>query len=402
MFISPRGVRQWGYPIMRFLVALRLAGTAVLAIAGAVPAYGAEPEPAASPVDLAALATIDGSAALNGNDPGGNLTGIVRLIGDLDLDRLAGWRGASLHAHALASFGTRPNDRAATMQGVNNIEVAENRAKLFELYAEQQLGQQGSSLRLGFSDLNSEFYATDSSALLLAPAFGIGSELSATGPNGPSLFPSTALTARVHLAAGGASYVNLAVVNAEAGVLGDRAGIRPLLAKGALLIAEAGIAGERKLALGGWAYTHRQDDLRDTDAAGDPLRQTAFGVYVLLNQPLTDKLALFTRAGVSDGRTTPYKGGWQAGLLWSGPLPARPEGLFSIGVNQAFLSRRHRSNQADAGMPTGPVETGFELTYADTVLRGVQIQPDLQWIRKADRVGSHDAVVATLRLSLSL
>lgn len=387
---------------MRFLAALRLASTVALAFGGAVPAIGAEPDAVAGPIDLSALATVDASSTLNGNDPGSNVTGIVRLIGDLDLDRLAGWRGATIHAHALASFGTRPNDRAATMQGVNNIEVAENRAKLFELYAEQQLGGRGSSLRLGFSDLNAEFYATDASALLLAPAFGIGSELSATGPNGPSLFPSTALTARLHLATGGKSYLNVAAVNAEAGVLGDRGGIRPLMAEGALLIAEAGIAGDSKLALGGWAYTKKQDDLRETDLAGDPLRQTAFGVYVLLDQPLNDKLSLFTRAGISDGRSTPYKGGWQAGLLWTGPLAARPEGTFSIGVNQAFLSGRHRANQADAGMPTGSVETGVEITYADEVLPHVQLQPDLQWIRKADRIGPRDAVVATLRLNLSL
>lgn len=385
---------------MHYISTARLAGVLALAMAGATPVFAAESEQA-GPLDLSALATVDVSSTVNGNDPGSNVTGIVRLIGDLDLEALAGWRGASIHAHGLASFGTRPNDRAATMQGVNNIEVAENRAKLFELYAEQQLGESG-SLRLGFSDLNAEFYATDHSALLLAPAFGIGSELSATGPNGPSLFPSTALTARLHLETGGKSYLNLAVVNAEAGVLGDRAGIRPLLAEGALVIGEAGIAGETKFAIGGWAYTRNQDDLRETDAAGDPLRRAAYGVYLLFDQALNDRVSLFARAGISDGRTTPYTGGWQAGLHWSAPLAGRPEGVFSIGINQAYLSRRHRDNQADARLPTGPVETGVELTYADKILPGVQIQPDLQWIRKADRIGPRHAVVAALRFNLSL
>lgn len=387
---------------MRFLAALPLAGAAAVAVAAAVPAGAAEPGAPSRAVDLAALATVDLSATPTGTDPGSSLTGIARLIGELDLEQLAGWHGTRIHAQALASFGTRPNDRAGTLQGVNNIEVAENRIKLFELYAERQLGGRGSSLRLGFSDMNAEFYATDSSGLLLAPAFGIGSELSATGPNGPSLFPSTALTARLHLATGANSYLNLAVVNAEAGVLGDRAGIRPLLAEGALLIAEAGLAKAGKLALGGWVYTKRQDDLRNADQAGNPLRQRAFGVYMLLDQPLHENLSLFARAGVSDGRTTPYKGGWQAGLRWSAPLHSRPESGLSLGVNQAFVSGRYQANQADAGLPTGPVETGVELSYADTILPHLQIQPDLQWISRTDRIGPRQAVVATLRLNLSL
>jgi porin len=76
--------------------------------------------------------------------------------------------------------------------------------------------------------------------------------------------------------------------------------------------------------------------------------------------------------------------------------------VFSIGMNQAYLSDRYRANQADAGLPMGSTETGVELTYADEVLPGLQLQPDLQWIRKADRIGARNAFVATLRLNLSL
>ena len=381
---------------------IKLASTVALALAGATPAWAGDAAEPATPLEVAALATVDLSTTPNGADPGSDLTGIVRVFADLDLDALAGWHGGSIHAQALASFGTRPNDRAATIQGVNNIEVPENRAKLFELYLEQQLGGSANTLRLGFSDLNAEFYTTDSSALLLAPAFGIGSELSATGPNGPSLFPSTALTARLHVESATGTYLNLALVNAEAGVLGDRAGMRPLLAQGALVIGEAGITGKTKLALGGWTYTRSQDDLRDTDGAGNAVQRSAYGAYLLFDHALNDRVSLFARAGLSDGRTTPYTGGWQAGLLWSGLVPARPDGAFSIGINQAYLSNRYRANQADGGQPTGSAETGIELTYADTILRQLQIQPSLQWIRKADRIGPREAVVATLRFNLSV
>lgn len=147
-------------------------------------------------------------------------------------------------------------------------------------------GPRHGSLRLGFSDLNAEFYSNEAAGLLLAPAFGIGSELAATGPNGPAIFPSTALTARLRLEPGRNSYVQGAVVNAEAGVLGDHGGIRPLFGKGALLIAEIGTTGPVRLAAGLWRYTRRQENIRPRDTAGDPLRRRARGGYALAEVPL--------------------------------------------------------------------------------------------------------------------
>ena len=80
---------------------------------------------------------------------------------------------------------------------MNNIEVAETRFKVYEAWIEQGFGDGRVSLRAGLYDLNSEFYTNDAAGALIAPPFGIGSELSATGPNGPSIFPSTALAVRL-------------------------------------------------------------------------------------------------------------------------------------------------------------------------------------------------------------
>lgn len=340
------------------------------------------------------LVTTSGKAA-----NGATYTGIVRTNVNLDLGQLTGWGGATLHAQGIVSLGKRPNDRAGTIQGINNIEVPENRAKIFEFYLEQKLGGDRTSLRLGFSDLNSEFYATDSSALLIAPAFGIGSELSATGPNGPSLFPSTALGARINVGGDQGTYARAAVINAAAGVLGDRGGIRPMFDAGALAIVEGGCGGSRKLAIGGWTYTARQNDLRDVDSAGLPMQRTAFGGYVLADVPVTAKVSAFVRVGISDARTTPFKGGWQAGVMVADPLASRPHGQLSFGLNQAWLSHRYRANVSDGGGDFGPSETGAELTYADQIGPRLTVQPDLQLIWKADRQGPQSPLaVATLRV----
>ena len=95
---------------------------------------------------------------------------------DGDLERAVGWKGATVHAYVLNNMGGRPNDVAATLQGVDNIEVSRERLRLYELWIEQSLAGGAASVRAGLYDLNSEFYATGASDLLIAPPFGIGSE----------------------------------------------------------------------------------------------------------------------------------------------------------------------------------------------------------------------------------
>ncbi len=377
--------------------------SAIAAMASATPACAeASEKHGAVAIDANYVHDLVGIA--QGQQTGLRRTDLLSLTADLSLGELAGWKGTSLHFKAIAGTGEQPNALAGTMQGINNVEVSTNRVRLFEAYVEQDLPKLHASLRIGFSDLNSEFYANDAASLLIAPAFGIGSELSATGSNGPAIFPSTAATVRVKVQPGDSSYVQFAAVNAESGVLGDQGGVRPLLRSGALLIAEAGMTGKVKLALGAWSYTRRQDDIRLTTPAGDPVASRARGGYLLAEAPVfSDSLRGFLRAGISDGDTTPYSGGWQAGLLANGLVPHRPDSQLSLGVNQAYLSPKFRANAADAGEAMRAAETAFELTYADKLAPWLTVQPDIQYVWNPSRAtGARNALVFTLRLRAGL
>lgn len=326
------------------------------------------------------------------------------VVADLDLDRLVGWRGGQAHVHVLNNLGGIPNDRAATLQGVNNIEVPSQRLRVFEAWIEQRFGDH-TSVRVGLYDLNSEFYSNDAAGLLIAPAFGVGSEIAATGANGPSIFPSTALAVRVdrQLDAAG-SYGRLAVLNAAAGTLGDPQGVNLSFDSGALLVGEVGIVNDRgKLGLGGWTYTARHDDVDAVDAMGEPLRRRAWGGYAIGELQLRDRegapgIAAFVRAGVSDGRTTPFRGGWQAGLLMTRAIPGRADSQLSFGVNQAYLAHGYRRLRARDGVATVPAETAFELTYSDRLAPWLSVQPDLQLVvDPAGEAGRGAVFVAGLR-----
>ena len=395
---------------------LAAAGLGPAASVALVPAAAAQTAPAtAQPVPDAPRAIgIDARYVLDaiGNVAGGDARGVrllgnVEVTGDGDLDRLVGWRGAHAHLHLLGNHGGSINALSGTLQGVDNIEVSDARAKLYEAWIEQDLPGGRVALLVGLSDLNADFYQNDSAGLLVAPAFGIGSELASTGPNGPSIFPSTALTARLNVAVAKTGYVRAAVVNARAGVLGDDAGIDLAMRDGALLIAEAGTTANGKLAIGAWRYTRRQDDLCAHDPTGTPLRRAAIGAYLLADQPLagddTRGIDAFVRIGVSEGKTTPFRGGYQSGLLLHGIVPQRADGQLTLGIQQGWLSGAFRDALREAGQRSAAAETGFEISYQDRVTSFLALQPDLQYIRRAYAPGGdRDVLVVGLRLIVSV
>lgn len=381
------------------------AGFALSAVSGVARAADAAP-PA---LIWSAVYTADLQGVVGGARPhAGRYLDNLDLTADLDIEKAAGWTGATLHAYVLNNSGGAPNDLAGTLQGVDNIEVATPRLRLFEFWLEQSFANGRGSLRGGLYNLNSEFYANDAASLLINPAFGIGSELAATGPNGPSIFPSTSLGVRLNLELGRGVYARAAVLDAKAGVLGDPGGVDLSLDDGALGIVQVGVDGPTRLSVGAWRYSKKQDDQRDVDALGAPVRRVAHGAYVLAERPVFGSEegrngVIFVRAGVSDGDTTPFHGGWQAGLRVTKPFASRPDSDVSIGVQQGVLAGKFHDNLRDAGADAGTAESGVEITYSDRLAERLTVQPDVQWIHNAggDRAASDRWMVA-LRVKIEL
>ncbi len=359
------------------------------------------------PVDLAGEAIVDLAQLVSGSgDRKVRALTNVNLTADLDLARLIGLDGTRAHFHVLDNRGGRPNDAAGTLQGVDNIEVPYAGLRLFEAWVERDIGSGGASLRMGLYDVNSEFYANDAAALLIAPPFGIGSELAATGPNGPSIFPSSALAARLYVPVGEA-FVRLGVINARASTLGDRGGVDFSFRDGLLMIAEVGRSeGRLRGNLGVWRYTRNPENWYETAPDGAPLRKPSQGAYAVIEGDLLPEggarqVTAFLRAGLSDPHTTPFHGGFQAGLLMAPALASRPDSQVSLGTHHAWTSNHFRdAMRADGGNPGN--ETVVELTYSDQIAPWLALQPDVQWVRQpgGDR-DVPDAVVGIVRLTWS-
>ncbi|WP_228126615.1 carbohydrate porin [Candidatus Viadribacter manganicus] len=322
------------------------------------------------------------------------------IAATFDMQRLAGWRDTSVFVHLLNNAGGAPNDRAGTLQGVDNIEVTQQGARLYEFWVETNIG--AINTRAGLYDVNSEFYANESAGLLIAPAFGIGSELAATGPNGPSIFPSTGLALRFATQFSEHVSGRFAVVNANASVLGDADGVDTSFDNGALVIGELTWAGATSIDIGAWTYTEEQGDIRLLNGLGDPVSQRALGAYLTAERELWMDATAFVRLGVSDGDTTPYNSGWQAGLLFTNVAPSRPDSQLSIGAYQGRFDSKFRANQRDGGIDAARAETGLELTYSDQVTPWLRLQPDVQIVfdPNGDR-DREDLWIAGLRFAIT-
>ena len=373
---------------------------------GGDPASSAQaPEPAWT---WQAAYTADVIGVVDGIDtPAGRFLDNLDVSLDGDLERSLGWRGARAHFSLLANAGGEPNAVAGTLQGFDNIEVGAQAVRLYEAWIEQDLADAKASVLAGLYDVNSEFYVTEASDMLLSPPFGIGSELAATGVNGPAIFPSTSLAVRLRFGGTEGAYAQVAAVNARAGTIGDHGGVDTTFDDGLLYLAEAGWSGPLRLAVGAWTYGDEQDDIRDVSAPGVPALRSARGAYFLSEGTLFEGDAAptvrgFLRLGVSDGDTTDFRGGWQAGLRMDSVFADRPDSALSLGFQQGGLSDKARANAADLGDELGGAESGVELTYSDTIGR-FTIQPDLQWIHNPGGDRNRDPIlIAGLRLVLTL
>ena len=375
-------------------------------VADAAPAA---PAAAAPPPVTAAIGykgdVVAVAAGRNRSQRGVRYMDIVDLVVAADLERVAGWRGMTAMVDVLNAKGGRANNIANTLQGVDNSEVSDNQTRLFQAWVQQSFAGDRLSLLVGRYDLNSEFYHNDAAAPLIAPAFGIGSELASTGPNGPSIFPQTALAVRLRATGparvdGGRAYAQAAVVRAPRGIADD--GPRT-----ALLVAEAGWQGRTSVALGGWSYTRSQPRITPPGVTVTAGRAMSHGVYLLVEQDLAGRAdapghwRAFGRMGLSDGRTTPFAGGWQLGVTGQGVVSGRPDSLVSLGASSGALSSHYRRGNPPQASPLARAESTIELTYSDRVTSFLQLQPDVQYVRRPGGVRDRpDALVVVLRAAI--
>ena len=99
---------------------------------------------------------------------------------------------------------------------------------------------------------------------------------------------------------------------------------------------------------------------------------------------------------MSDQNVSPVRRHYEGGILWNGPLTARPADALGIG-----FSRAEASDRTGSGF-TSDAEVAYEAFYRIQVLPWLAIQPDVQWIHDPGASPLGDAIIGSLRLELKL
>jgi porin len=357
-----------------------LAGAIAAATLGVQPAL-ADPAQQAPPVTFQIANTLD----LWRNVRGGLKVGYtsldkLQLSATLDGEAL-GRPGFKAHLFVFKTNGeSLSGSRTGDIQTASNVEAL-SVTRLFELWAEQQIGQPGAggvALRGGFLDLNATFDSIATAGLFLNSSHGIAPDLSASGRNGPSIFPVSSLGAQLAWTPTKALTVN---VGAFGGVPGDLshpkafAAARLSAADGALVIAQVdrALGEDTQVSVGAWAYTA---DLDSVSGVGRHQRGRP-GVYAFVDAPARalGRARMWIRAGVADGRVQPVAAYLGGGLVWTGGFAGRADDQFGLAIAHAFIGEA-----AQHALDAPAAETTFEATYSYKLNAAIRLQPDVQYI----------------------
>jgi len=372
------------------------------------------------------------------NLSGGNKRGTIyqgKVEGQLtvDLEKLAGWQDLTFYANAfqIHNTGRIRRDYVGGMNTIAAIEASPT-TRLSELWLERKFGP--ATFRVGQLAADAEFFYSDLSNMFLQsdwPTIG-----AVNLPGGGAAYPLSALGARVKYEFPKDASLLLAIFNGDpAGPCpGDpdtcnRYGTNFRLRDPAFMISElqfrwnrgnddTGLA--RTLKFGGWSHLGQFADQRfanDGTLLANPLgsgipaqHRGDFGVYGVIDQqlyrPRGDKpdsgVSVFSRASVSPSDRNLVDLEVDAGIVFAGLIPKRPNDRFGASVIYSRFSDNVSAFDQDKinfGTPgfVRDYETNLELTYVAQIVPGWTVQPDFQYIWHPNGQAGRDAQVLGVR-----
>lgn len=392
----------------------------------------------------------------------GNLSGgieqravyVGRLEGyaDLDFEKLAGWKGLTVHANAFQLHGNGlSTNYLGNLMPTSYIE-AHPTTRLFELWAEQKLFNDVLSVRFGQLAVDSEFFTSGYAGQFLNATFGWPAIFAFDLPSGGVAYPLSSPGVRLQLNPGKSLSWLTGLYNGDpAGTCAqsddpqecNRYGTNFRTSDPAFVISELqyrynkdkgapGLAGTVKV--GGWHHFGDFDDRRfgtdgvllaDPASNGIPVRHSGnSGIYGIIDQQIwrpasgePDKgVGLFARFSVSpDGERNDLGFYVDGGVVFAGLIPGRPDDIVSLGAAYARVTGDAREADLDAIVfgalqPVRDHEALLEFNYQAQVMSGWTVDADFQYIwhpganiadpNRTDGGAIKDAAVLTLHTAI--
>jgi porin len=336
----------------------------------------------------------------------------------VDLDKAAGWKGATIFASGFEVYGPEPTlELVGALQLVSSIEAAYS-TKLYDLWFDQQLFDGKFDIRFGQEGANDEMMLAGFASLFLNSSFGYPALLALDLPSGGPNYPLAVPFVRVNyspsneLSLLGAVYTDdPAPPGTGDPQLRDRHGTAFRLNDHALsftelwyspgFMASQGLPGTYKLGL--WYATGPFDDVaRGTDGLAlanpasnrTPVMHTGnYAVYGIINQmlwhkPQTEAQGIGYFLQIMHAPDDRNLSDWfiMGGLNWKGPIAGRSHDQAGIAITYAGIGPAERQFGRSVvffsglGTPYAQGEPIIEATYRLRLTPWLKIQPDLQYV----------------------
>jgi porin len=324
---------------------------------------------------------------------GGSFNGRLEQTLYLDLAKIVGWTGATLHTHVYGIHGKGPgSSHLGNVMSVSNIEALET-VRLFEMWVEQSLLDGRVNVRFGQLAADSEFFISDTAAHFFNGTFGWPGSTAANMLQGGPAYPLATPGVRVALTPSDDVKLQAAIYNgspanpAAADPQKDnRHGLNFRVDDPPLVMAEGqfgytfGLPGKFKI--GGW---HEFSTFSDK-LTGAPIDGNS-GVYAVLDQTLyrdaatarsIDFLARVSGTPEKQNEVSFYA---DAGFVLAGFVPGRPKDTIGVAAGYGRVSPRVSARQIADGDPViSDYEAVVELNYNAEIAPGWTIAPDVHYI----------------------
>ncbi len=353
------------------------------------------------PIAFEAAWVIDGSKNFRGgaNTQGGTLRHLFSANLTLDGEPLFAIPGATVFIDFQTQNGDDGSGDTGDLQAYSNIDAADFTAALYELWYEQIWDDGTVRVKIGKVDANSEFAYVDHGGAFLNSSAGFSPTIL-----GYPTYPDPATSFNLFIEAAEQVTLGFGVYDG-ATQHGTPTGTRgPSTFLGSpsdlFFIGEAAVTWDGgRAAIGGWGHT---GDFTRFDGGTDSGAQ---GFYLTCEHTLwradpdaehdTRGIGAFFQFGWADQDVAAIKQHLGIGLQWTGPIASRPNDVCGI-----MITRVELSDEPGAGF-TENHETATELFYLFELNENLSLQPDLQFISHPGGAGLSDALVGTLRVTLT-
>jgi porin len=353
---------------------------------------------------------------VGGLKQGAVYTGLLEFGANVDLEKLIGWKGASIHNNWFWLSGRDASeDLVGSFLTISNI-AGFNTLRMDELWFQQNLLDDRISIRLGQIRADTEFVISESGLLFLNATLGFPAFMYTNLPDGGPVYPMGTLGIRLALTPVQWFTFQTAIFEGNKFPQDvNRHGFRYRLNQkfGYFWINEAkflwfgnedssGLPGTFKV--GAWFHTAKFANPNDGE-----LLDGNYGFYFIVDQMLyrqpgemvaaasgkddtmvsgdkdakkkTDhRLLWFARVGFEPKDQNFIGFYFDTGLTYKGLIPSRDDDTIGIAFKYAQLTPSAQRSFSRAGSTPAGAEMALEFTYQAQVTEWLTVQPDIQFI----------------------